>query len=513
MFYTFYGRKGNNIFVRYKNEKGGTETFSKKILYEPSLYIKTNETPDKLSIFDEPLKKITFSNCYEAKETAKGYKDVDGIGLNGNSNYENQFIIDLFKGEPPEYDANKINIGMVDIEVDAPEFPLPDEAKWPINATALYSTTLKKFYSFALSNPNGDSWSIDNSPENIKQLDVQYEQFETETELIEAVFLSIKSLGIDIITGWNSDGFDVPYLYTRGCKIMGEAFVKSTLSPFNMIDVKEKVKRFGKKQTSIEIFGLPHLDYMDVYRKHTYTPRESYKLDYIAHVELGDSKIEYEGSLYELYRDDFQKFVDYNIQDVNIIKRLDEKLALFDLIYAMSYYSLSNYEDSMGTTAIWEKLIAKFLFNKNRVPLFSRLSREERDYEGAYVYDVKPGHYKWILSEDLNSLYPHCEMQWNIGIETHIPYVDLPKPLQKFKNKYNFNDLLQGDIDTSILKDHDVCMAPNFEFYKKDKMSFFSEIKREIYSERKMFKGEMIEEEKKKELIRGEMKKRGLLTN
>jgi DNA polymerase elongation subunit (family B) len=196
------------------------------------------------------------------------------------------------------------------------------------------------------------------------------------------------------------------------------------LSPFNKIDEREVRANFGQMQTVYNFVGMPHLDYMQIYKKHTYTPRESYRLDFIGHAELGEEKLTYDdyGDLQDLYEKNYQLFIDYNIRDVDIIKRLDEKLGLMSLIYAMSYYSLCNFEDTMGTVKIWEKLVAKFLYSKNVVPPFRREKIiEEREFEGAYIKEPIKGFHDWVVSYDLNSLYPHIEQQWNIGPETHVP--------------------------------------------------------------------------------------------
>lgn len=509
MFYSYYKQYGNSILIRYKKD-GDSNTKTKTFKdYQPTLFTSGDSTSTNFSIYDAPLKPIKFDNIKAAKNFAEQYKGIDNFVLEGNSNYGNQFIIELFDGKQPDYNENLIKVGFLDIEVDAPEFPKPEDHKWPINAVTLYDSIEKEFVSFFLRNGESPDWDPKKSPDHIKKLKIEAFHFDTEDDLLRSFLSVAQSRNLDVLSGWHSEGFDVPYTINRCNLLFGEKYTKSMLSPFSMINSREVKAQFGKTVEKFEIVGLPHLDYMQLYKKHTYTPRESHKLDFIAHAELGENKISYEEAqgLYGLYRNDFQKFCDYNIQDVNIMVRLEEKLGLFSLVYAMSYFTLSNYEDALGTTKIWEQLVAKFLYNKNKVPPFRRQKNEERDFEGAFVKEPIPGMYNWVIAYDLNSLYPHVEMEWNIGMDTLIPYHQLPQELKDIRDKHTFDDLLHKRIDLSVLSKYNVTMAANFEFYKKDKMSFFSEIKRELYNNRKAVKKEMLQAESDQQSSSGQRKK------
>lgn len=513
MIYTYYRQLGNKILLRYIDEEG--ETHSKKIdFYKPKLYLRSEKECSHRSIYGEPLREVEFPDINAAKQFAEEHKYIPEIGLNGNSNYANQFIIEVFDGKTPKFDINTFNIGMFDIEVDADEFPLPEEAKYVVNAFSLYSSKENKFYSRAIPHKPEDNWSKDASEEEeIKKLDIDFKLCQDETELLMEFLTLISSGDYHIISGWNSQGFDVPYLVNRCSKIVGEKTTRKMLSPFNKIDERESIDNYGKKKVKYILSGLPHLDFMDLYKKHVFTPRESYKLDFIASEELGENKIEYEDTLHDLYRENFQKFVDYNIQDSNLIKRLDDKLGLFQLTLSLAYISLSNFEDTMGTVKIWEQLVAKFLYQKgNKVPLFRKEAiTDERDFEGAFVKEPVPGFYNWIVSFDLNSLYPHIEQQWNIGPETLVPYDQLPSELKEIVDNYTFNDILDMKVNIKpLLEKHNLTMAANFEFYKIDEMSFFSEIKRELYSERKVHKKAMLGYEQKKVDAENELRRRGI---
>lgn len=499
-YYTFYERKGNNILIRYK--EGDSKDTKTRVFkdYKPSLYVSGHDE-DAKSIYDDSLSRIEFDNISAAKDFADQYKDIDNFVLEGNSNYGNQFVIELFDGKPPEYNAENIKIGIIDIEVDADgEFPKPEEAKWPINAITIYNSSEHKFYTYVLKHSPDCIWDQTKSDERVKDLDIQVKLFDTEEDLLRETLKHYIEHDYDITSGWYSESFDYPYLINRCHQFFGEAFVKKCMSPFNDIKIRKIRNDFGEDAEKYDVIGVPHLDFMVMYKKHVMDPRERYTLDYIASVDLGENKISYEESqsLHELYREDFQKFVDYNIQDVNLIVRLDAKRKLFDLTYAMAYYSLSNYDDTLGTVKIWEQLIAKFLYTKGVVPPFNRKHVEKRDYAGGYVKKPIAGKHEWIVSYDLNSLYPHAEQQWNIGIETHIPYEELPLELKKLKEHYTFDDILNKKIDLSVLEGYNYSMAANFEFYDNSKMSFFSEIKRDLYAQRTVYKKKMLEANRNK---------------
>jgi len=387
---------------------------------------------------------------------------------------------------------------------NAGEFPKPNKAKHPINAVTVYDSIEQTFYAFGLEYEGSGTYSLDRLDSEtramVEDLNVEYFAFNNEVDLVRNLLQHCSDHGYDCITGWNSEGFDVPYIVNRSYNILGQQQTKRLLSPFNMIDHREFKNDFGQVSETYKIIGMPHLDYLQMYKKHTFTPRESYKLDFIAQEELGEKKLSYEEekNLATLYENNYAKFIAYNIRDVDLMVKLDDKLGLFGLTYAMMYYSLSNFEDTLGTVKIWEQLIAKFLYTKNKVPPFKRQSTgEDRDFEGAYVKEPIKGFHDWVVSFDLSSLYPHLEQQFNIGPETIVK--DVPDELVELRKKVTFDDLLEGKADvTETLKKHKVTMAPNKEFYRLDKMSFFSEIKRGLYSERKGYKKRMLEAEQKK---------------
>lgn len=508
MFYTNYSRSGKNIYLRYK-PPGQSETVSAVFReYSPTLYQVTDEEipGGKKSIYGQNLKPMKFQSVNEAKDYVKRYKGVDGIEIHGNSNYENQFIIDLCEGKVPEFNEQDIKICYVDIEVYSPdEFPKPLYADHPINAITYYNSGDDVYYVFGLEYEGGGTFDIDSLTDDVREkledCKIEYFNFDCEESLLRSFLQMFKEANFDIITGWNSSGFDIPYIINRCNKILGEKFTENHLSPFGRISCRDGYDKFGNPEQKFDIKGLSHTDYMDMYKKHNFIPREEFSLGYIASEELGTSKIDYEEAqgLADLYKTNYAKFIAYNIVDVKVNVGIEKKRGFFSLTFAMAYYAMCNYEDTLGTVKIWEMLIAKFLDAKNIAPLFSRPGAEKVDYEGGWVKEPITGFWEWVFSVDLNSLYPHIEQQWNIGPETRIPLEELPAELLELKNTVTFNDILDRKVEfTNVLKKHNVTMSVNKEFYHLDKMSFFSEIKRELYTMRKKSKKLMQEAEKKK---------------
>lgn len=501
MLYTYFKAYGNNIFVRYKTEDD-VHTRSKVIdNYQPTLYTQTDQPSDTTSIFGYNLKPIQLESIKDAKTFTDRCSSIDNFYVEGNGNYANQFMIELYDGKSPDYSDDMIRVGILDIEVHTTgPFPVPEKAKWPINAITIFDTIERCFYTFALKHREEDHWTIEAADDAVQNLKVEYFEFESEKDLMRSFLSHINDHAYDVTSGWHSETFDMPYIVNRSYHLFKKKYTNKMLSPFGIINIREVFGAFGKPKQKVDIVGLPHLDYMELYKKHTHTPRESYKLDFIAHAELGEKKLSYEemGDLQGLYEKDYQRFIDYNIQDVNLIVRLEDQLGLFSLVYAMTYYTLSNFEDTMGTVKIWEQLISKFLYHDNRVPLFQKQDQEERDFEGAFVKEPIRGFHDWVVTSDLKSLYPHIEQQWNIGPETHVPYDSLPGDLRSIVDTYTFDDILEKKADMSALDRYEITMAPNFEFYRTDKMSFFSEIKRSLYAQRSQHKQKMLEAQRNK---------------
>lgn len=490
--YTFYKTWGNNILFRYR--KNG-KSYAKKVdFYKPSLFTqaKPGQPSDLKSIYGHDLHRVQFENIREAKEFVKAYDNVDGMTIEGNSNYANQFIIELYDGKMPEFDPSQIRTGILDIEVDVPDgegFPEPSEARWPINGITFYDNFTDTYYCI------GDKEYVhDKQDKDVGDLKVEYKQCSGEVELLHEMLYHFRDFQYDMTSGWNSETFDMPYIVNRCFKIVGEGITKNCLSPFGMVELREINGNFGKPQLKAEIMGVPHSDLLALYKKHIFTPRESFRLDFIANVELGERKMTYEdeGSLHGLYNENPQKFYAYNIKDTKLVKQLNDKLGLFNITFTLAYYCLSNYEDTLGTTKIWEQLIAKQLYTMGMAPSFAAKRQEGREFDGAFVHDTVTGFHRWLISIDLNSLYPMNEIQYNIGPNTYIPRDRLPAELLELKAKYTLEDLVHKRVDLSMLQKYNLVMAGNFEFYDKSYVGFMSQIKDELYTGRKVKKKLML---------------------
>jgi DNA polymerase elongation subunit (family B) len=285
----------------------------------------------------------------------------------------------------------------------------------------------------------------------------------------------------DVLTGWNTKFFDMPYLINRMGNLGMEQYYKR-LSPWNMVD-KREVTVQGRLSQFYAILGIQSLDYLDLYKKFIYTQQESYKLDHIAYVELNENKISYDeyGSLHSLYKNNFQKFIDYNIKDVEIIERLEDKLGLITLCMTIAYKGGVNYVDAFGTTGIWDTFIYRKLTDDG-IAVPPKVDNDKTEFAGGYVKAPMVGKHKWVVSFDLNSLYPHLIMQYNMSPET-------------------VRDVRVAGIDPDVcLKgythdDGENSMAANGTLYRKDKRGVIPTIIDTLYSERKVIKTEMLKAE------------------
>lgn len=526
--YTYYQNMGNVILLKYR--KNG-KSYTKRIdFYEPSLYLPTSEEPDAYTISGKPVKRKKFEDISACRAFTKTFQDTDGMQWFGNSNYGNQFIIELYKGEVPVFDPKGIRVGILDIEVDTKTFPEAAKAEKPINGVTIYDNFTDTYYCMGMSEyvrkfrlENGASadeaclpmYVHDPLDPDVGALKVVYTEFLDEATFLKAMVRHFKEFEYDLTSGWNSTSFDMVYIVKRCYQVVGEELTKTSLSPFNRINFREGVDKFGKEEVKVDIVGLPHLDYMDAYKKHMFDPRDSYRLDNIAYEELGEQKLDYEeeGSLYNLHRQNPQKFYAYNIKDVKLIKQLDDKLGLFALTYTLAYYCMCNYEDTLGTVKPWEMLIAKQLYNDGKVPPFSAPRKDKQDFEGAFVKEVIPGFWSWLIAFDYNSLYPFIESQCNIGQETYIPRHELTSELRNYKSSYTVDDLVEGNVDLTALYESGYSMTANFEFYRRDKKSVIAGIKEELYEKRRVYKKKMQGAQTLQENIKEELKKRGVLVS
>ena len=293
----------------------------------------------------------------------------------------------------------------------------------------------------------------------------------------------------DIVTGWNSRFFDIPYLINRIIRILGEK-AANKLSPWGWFRENEVSLVGNRKMQVFDIVGISSIDYLDAYKKFTYVNRESYSLNHIAYAELGEKKLDYEeaATLHELYKTNFQRYLDYNVHDVVLVERLEEKMKLMEMIVSLAYMAKCNFNDVFSPVKMWDCIIYNHLREQKIVIPPKKHEQKTDTYEGAYVKDPQVGRHKWVCSFDLNSLYPHLIMQYNISPET----------LLGMHSKGGMVDaLLDQEIDTDFLKEKNITMTPNGSLYSRKKQGFLPALMEKMYTDRVKYKKMMLEEQKK----------------
>jgi len=377
--------------------------------YNPYIFLETNNHSDCTSIFNTKLKKKVFRN---QAERYKYLKDNKVERLFENFNVQQQFLIDSFwqVNETDDFTKYDLKVYFIDIETYSPdEFPVPENPNHPVNVITIYDSLRKHFY----------TWGV--KPYNKKRDDFTYIYCKTEKELFTKFLNFLQSDYPDILSGWNSEFFDIPYIVNRIVRVLGEDESKR-LSPINTIRARTFVGKFGKEQTKWHIEGVSCVDYLDIYKRFCPTLRESYKLDTIGTIELGESKIDYgDTNLSGLADTNWDMFVEYNVQDVNLLVRLEEKLQYLSLLRMIAYAGLTTFEGALGSLSVITGLCAIKARQRNqRIPTFNKGVEEDGKNEGAYVSEPKQGFQDYIVSFDANSLYPNVMITLNLSPETKV---------------------------------------------------------------------------------------------
>tara|TARA_Y100001938_G_scaffold141406_1_gene211073 strand:- start:2232 stop:4544 length:2313 start_codon:yes stop_codon:yes gene_type:complete len=408
----------------------------------------------------------------ECREFIQKYTGIQGFDVYGNTDYIYQFIGKIHPGEV-EYDFSQLKIAYIDIETTCElGFPNVDDPQEEINAITVIIGDNQ--YVLGL----GEFDDIDGA---------ECHRFFREEDLIDK-FLDIWEHECpDIVSGWNVRFFDIPYLYSRISVVRGSSQAKR-MSPWRMVQEKT-VNRMNREQTAYDLVGISTLDYYELYLTFTYTNQESYRLDHIANIELGESKLSYDEfeNMAEFYKKDFDKFIRYNHKDTELIVRLEEKMKLMELAVALAYSAKVNFVDVYSQVRTWDQIIYHYLSEQNIVIPMKSGSKKDEQYAGAYVKDPIVGRHEWVVSFDLNSLYPHLIMQYNISPETKI---------QEDKDRSITPDsILRGTIPTETTHS----LAANGTCYTREYQGFLPALMEKMYEERKMYKKMMIEAEKRKQ--------------
>ena len=458
------------LFVRGIHE--GQE-FQEKIDFKPTFFTLTNKESKHRNLQGQYLQPTQFDSIVKAREFRKSY-DNSNSPIYGMERFAYQYIANEYKDEV-EWQKDKIKIFTIDIETSCEEgFPDVDNPVEEILCLTVKNQTNKQILTWGTGDFKTD------------REDVTYIRCNSEKELIKQFMTFWMKNYPDIITGWNCKFFDIPYLLNRISKLTDNKVIRK-LSPWGLVEQKEVIVR-GRPKTVYNIMGVAMLDYIDLYQKFIPTRQESYKLDYIGKVELGVGKDEmpYE-TFREWYTKDFQSFVDYNIQDVEIVDGLEDKLKLIELILTMAYEAKVNYDDVFSQVRVWDVLIYNYLRKEHIVVPEKSEQVKDTKYDGAYVKEPLTGMHDWIVSFDINSLYPHLIMQYNISPE---------KIVGMNPEGTSVNKLLSRKLNLEHLKEKDVCMAPNGATFKRDNAGFLPRLLDKMYQDRVVYKDKMMKAKK-----------------
>lgn len=487
-FYTHAHISKNNVLLRgYKDGK----RYSKSIPYKPYMFMASNDRDAEFQTYNGlPAHKIEFDSIFEAKDFMRDNRGVAGMNIYGMDRFIYPFLYDRFPGEV-QYDADKINVWFLDIETGGEGFPdikTADHHVWAI------SWRLRdKIVALGCPPPGSGQ---DYRPRWIegKETPIEYISCATERELLETFLARWNDPldGPDIVTGWNIEFFDIPYLVNRITNVLGNDEAKR-LSPWRILK-EDEIESRGRYQQVYYPVGVNVLDYLNLYKKFTYNQQASYTLDHIAFVELGQRKLDYSefSSLFTLYKEDFNKAMEYNVKDTNLVYDIDQKMRLVELVYAIAYDAKVNYGDTLGAVNLWDVIIHNYLRDRKMVvPQQYCEDNDDRAVPGGFVKEPKPGMYNWPMSFDLTSLYPHLIMGYNISPDTFI---------RKLNTEFNVDDLVEGKhIPFDDQYDEKASLTANMCLYSNAKRGFLNELMNLQFVQRSEYKKKMLEAKKQYE--------------
>ena len=451
---------GDSILCRgYEN---GDQVSFKEII-KPTLFVPSPKGKWK-SLTGESMTPVKQDGAKRAREFLEKYKDVDNFEVHGYERFVYQWISEKYPGQL-KFNMDQMKIYTIDIEVACENgFPDVEASQEEMLCISIKDLATGKFITWGTREAKVES---------------EYRLFWTEQEMLEDFVKWWVSNTPDIITGWNCNLYDIPYICRRLERVLGDKWQKS-LSPWNKVNMRE-VYIQGRRNLAYDILGVSILDYLDLYRKFTYTNQESYRLEHIATVELGEGKLDHSEfeNFKDFYTQHWQKFVEYNLKDVDLVHRLEKKMKLLELAVTMAYDAKVNFEDVYSQVRTWDTLIYNYLKERKICVPPRQESKKDDKYAGAYVKEPVPGLYDWVVSFDLNSLYPHLIMEYNISPETLVPtrYPSI-----------SVDKILNDEINI----DSEYCVAANGAQYRKDIHGFLPQMMQKIYDERKIYKKKML---------------------
>ncbi len=459
-YYTNVTLLGDSILCR-GYEDGSPISF--KDIIKPTLFVPSPKGTWK-TLEGETMAPVRQDGARRAREFIQKYKDVEGFAVYGYERFVYQWISEKYPGEI-RFDLKDMRIYTIDIEVECENgFPDTEAAAEKILLITIKDFATGKFITWGTREYHGEN---------------EYRVFSDEQDMLTDFIQFWVHNTPDIITGWNCNLYDIPYICRRIDRILGDKWMKS-LSPWNKVNMREVYIR-GRKNLAYDILGVSILDYLDLYQKFTYTNQESYRLDHIATVELGEKKLDH--SEYEnfkaFYTNDWDKFVEYNIHDVELVDRLEQKMKLLELAVTMAFDAKVNFEDVYSQVRMWDTLIYNYLKERKICVPPKQEAKKDDKYAGAYVKEPKPGLYNWVASFDLNSLYPHLIMQYNISPET-------------LAERRHPDASVEGLLSQQVRISGDYAVCANGAQYRKDIHGFLPEMMQRIYDDRTIYKKKML---------------------
>ena len=424
------------------------------------------------SLYGDKLKKVSYWTSDDIKENKMFESDVP---------LETKILIDKY------CNSDDVSVGhrvmFIDIEVDSSDgFPDPKTAGREITSIALYDSITEKYFAFVKSHEMKE-YVTDNTTVKV---------FESEVELLQDFFQKYLEINPTIITGWNVDGYDIPYIFNRSIIVLGYE-IASSLSPIGNVYYNDRINKH-------KIAGVSVLDYLALYRNFTFKQQSSYRLDYIGGVEINTKKIEYEGSLNDLYVDNIERFVEYNLRDVKIVVDLDKKLDFINLARGVAHLGHISYEDVFYSSRFIEGAMLVYLRKLNVVApnktAYSIHGKRDK-YAGAYVKEPITGKHEWVYDLDLTSMYPSIIMTLNISPETKIGMLvgwDAEEFLKGNKKTYSLIVSGKGDskINETELKElldtNKISVATNGVLYRYDKKGLIPAILETWFDQRNEYK-------------------------
>ena len=471
-FYTNVQLIGNQFLVRGVDNG---KRYEHRDEFFPTLFVKSKKNTKYKTLNGELVEAINPGTVRDCREFYKRYEDVEGFEIYGNDRYIYQYISEKYPEDEVKFDLSQIKLVTLDIEVASEQgFPDVESCSEEILAITIQDYTTKQIV----------TWG--SKPFRNDRKDVTYHHCPTEYELLSS-FINYWMQDVpDVITGWNIQLYDIPYIARRINRILGEKLMKR-LSPWGLVSESETYIK-GRRHLMYDVGGVCQLDYLDLYKKFTYKAQESYRLDYIASVELGQKKLDHSefDTFKDFYTNGWQKFIEYNIVDVELVDRLEDKMKLIELALTMAYDAKVNYNDVFYQVRMWDNIIYNYLKKRNIVIPQKNKSTKSEKYAGAYVKEPKPGKYDWVVSFDLNSLYPHLIMQYNISPET-------------IRETRHPSASVERILSKECEFDGDYAVCANGAQYRKDVRGFLPELMDKMYGDRVVFKKRMLQAKQKYE--------------